>query len=579
MWRFGLRTRTAASYVLVTVAAVLIVEAILLTFMISSATGSDLAGRLQNQADKDAKVMSAVVTKMFARWPKTDQRTLLMTALKESSGDTGFGQPVDKSKQNVPVQPVKGTVIDAPVEVLIDTGGQIIMSTAPDSYPKGTRLMSDLPEGGQGGGGKGKTPVGFAGWWMSPILAPTAYGIPAGKGMRSTPLDTGEKTGVPTPSSENRKAQGPALTGSEQNRASGSRDDVVQNDPTQRSATQDRADPASRAPAVKGLQTMGYIYVQAPPDLQPTTSFAESAIPLLMPGGLVLLLVVPVGLVFGMLSTRRLISRITRLAEVTTAVAKGDFEPRVTVSGHDEVSRLEDGFNRMTEQLGAAVEGERLSARADARQAERSRIARELHDSISQDLFSLSLLAAGMRRAAPEQLRHEAETMERTAARTMREMQALLLELRPVALEDAGLVPALEELCRAYETRLGIEVRSSFDDVPLAPPAEHAVLRLTQEALGNAIKHGEPQSIDVRLTRTGKEVTIRIADDGRGFDPSCAGLSHGMGLKLMRERVDELGGRFCLASDPGGGTVVTATLPAAPPAPVAASRAVPVEAS
>ncbi|GGK82391.1 hypothetical protein Sme01_38190 [Sphaerisporangium melleum] len=253
------------------------------------------------------------------------------------------------------------------------------------------------------------------------------------------------------------------------------------------------SEPAFPTPGGKGLRTAGYIYVQAPVDLDRKGAAAPlsgSILPLLAPGGLVLALVVPVGVVFGMLSTRRLIGRITRLAGVTTAVARGDFGHRVPVSGSDEVGRLEDGFNRMTEQLGAAVEAKRRAARADARQAERSRIARELHDSISQDLFSLSLLAGGMRRAAPERLQREAKTMERTVARTMREMRALLLELRPVALEDAGLVPAIRKLCHAYQTRLGVAVRASLDEVPLSPAAEHAVLRLTQEALGNAIKHG-----------------------------------------------------------------------------------------
>ncbi|WP_248958742.1 HAMP domain-containing sensor histidine kinase [Sphaerisporangium perillae] len=525
MWRFGLRARTAASYVLVTAAAVLIVEAVLLGFVISSASGLDLFARLQNQAGKDAKIMSATATKLSMISPSLDQRTLLSVAMKSSSSETGFGGSAGTGAQEVPVTLVRGKTMDVPVEVLLDTDGQILTSTSIDSYPAGARLVDTLPWGGPGRGGEGTTPGGLASWWISPILVPAAGGLPATQKVPD---------GV-APTAGGRESAEPGAT-----KGSGKGD--------------------------KGLRTVGYIYLQAPADFPVMASFADSATPLLAPGALVLALVVPVGLVFGMLSTRRLTGRITRLAEVTTAVAGGDFAPRVTVSGRDEVSLLEDGFNRMTGQLGAAVEAIRLSARADARHTERSRIARELHDSISQDLFSLSLLAAGMRRAAPKELRREAETMERTAARTMREMQALLLELRPVALEDAGLVPAVEELCHAYETRLGITVRTSLEEVPLTPPAEHAVLRLTQEALGNAIKHAEPQSIDVRLSRTGQEVDVRIADDGRGFDPSCAPLSHGMGLGLMRERVEELGGRFSVTSEPGAGTVVSASLPIAPSA-------------
>ncbi|RCG25438.1 HAMP domain-containing protein [Sphaerisporangium album] len=524
MWRFGLRTRTAASYVLVTAAAVLIVEAVLLGFVISSASGSDLFSRLQNQAGKDAKVLSATASKIYARLPDTGQRDLLILAMKASRGLTGLTGAADDLQLSSPEQ--KGSAPS--VEVLADSQGRIVTSTAPESFHEDRLLVSEPPSEAEGRGGKGKTPTGMAAWWISPILAPTAYAPPS-PGNRLAPavdpLEPSKTPGVPTGGDPAAKGLGKGIG--------------------------------------KGLQIIGYIYVQAS-DTQAKTSFGDSVLPLLAPGALVLALVVPVGVVFGMLSTGPLIRRITRLAEMTTAVARGDFAHRVKVSGRDEVSRLEEGFNLMTGQLGAAVEAERLSARADARQSERSRIARELHDSISQDLFSLSLLAAGMRRAAPDALRREAEAMEKTAARTMRDMQALLLELRPVALEDAGLVPALEELCRAYETRLGIGVRTSLAEVSLTPQAEHAVLRLTQEALGNAVKHGEPEAIEVRLWQDGREVGIRVADDGRGFDPSCPPLSHGMGLRLMRERVEELGGLFSLVSEPGEGTVVTASLPAAP---------------
>jgi signal transduction histidine kinase len=286
--------------------------------------------------------------------------------------------------------------------------------------------------------------------------------------------------------------------------------------------------------------------------------------PVLVTGALVLALVVPVGVVFGLASTRRFIRRLRRLADMAAAVAGGDFGPRVPVSGGDEIGQLEDALNQMASQLSAAVEAERQRAGVGARQAERARIARELHDSISQDLFSLSLLAAGLRKALPagSGLRSEVDTLERTAARTMWEMRALLLELRPVALEDSGLVPALAGLCRAYETRLGITVAADLREVALDPAAEHAVLRVTQEALGNAVRHANPAEISVRLAQRNGTVLVEVRDDGRGFDPGAAKERHGMGLGLMRERVTELGGEFTLDTRPGGGTVIRVALPA-----------------
>jgi len=323
--------------------------------------------------------------------------------------------------------------------------------------------------------------------------------------------------------------------------------------------------PAGHYLPVKDLSSpggvIGGVYVQEP--VTPGVSFAQVR-PLLVTGGLVLVLVIPVGTIFGLLSPRRVIRRIGRLAEVTGAVAGGDFRPRVQVSGADEIGQLEDAFNRMAGRLSAAVDQERLRAGADARQAERARIARELHDSISQDLFSLSLLGAGLRKAlrGDPALRPEVEAMERTATRAMREMQALLLELRPVALEDAGLAPAIAELCQAYQARLGIKVTAELGEVSLDPAAEHAVLRVIQEALGNAARHGRPETICIGVGQSDGYVTVEVHDDGRGFDPGDIAERHGMGLTLMRERVTELGGDFRLDAAPGEGTAIAVRLPA-----------------
>jgi signal transduction histidine kinase len=270
-----------------------------------------------------------------------------------------------------------------------------------------------------------------------------------------------------------------------------------------------------------------------------------------------------VGGLFGLLSTRWLIRRIRRLAAGTSAMAAGDLRSRIPVSGNDEVGRLEHGFNLMAERLEAAVHVERDAAGSAARRAERTRIARELHDAISQDLFSASLLAGGLRKALPSEsgLRHQAESMERTLERTMREMRAMMLELRPVALEDAGLAAAVDELCRAYETRLGIRISADIGSPRLKPPVEHAVLRVVQEALGNAVRHGRPETIELSVIDGDGRVTVMVRDDGQGFDRHRVSERRGMGLELMRERVAELGGEVEVASTPEQGTTVRVLIP------------------
>jgi signal transduction histidine kinase len=260
---------------------------------------------------------------------------------------------------------------------------------------------------------------------------------------------------------------------------------------------------------------------------------------------------------------RWFIGRLRRLAATTVAVADGDYQQRVPVSGGDEVAQLEANLNRMAERLDAALATQRQLAEA----GERARIARELHDAISQDLFSLRLLAGGLRKALPagSPLRPQAETMEQTATGTMQEMQALLLELRPVALADAGLIPALEELCGAYRERLGVTIDADLEPVTLAPAVEHTVLRVVQAALANAVKHAQPDRIRLRLHHQDGQVTVTVADDGAGFEPSLATQRHGMGLGLMRERVAELGGTLQLESTPGQGTSVRVLLPGGRP--------------
>jgi len=314
------------------------------------------------------------------------------------------------------------------------------------------------------------------------------------------------------------------------------------------------------------------LYLEVPASAPGIGGFTVSPA-LIKPGLAVLAVAVPAGLAFGLLSTRRLTRRLKRLAALTLEVADGGFERRVPVSGHDEVSQLEENFNRMAGQLQASLDARRQLAEANARHQERARIARELHDSISQELFSLSVLAGGLRRALPpgSGVLTEVETMERTAGDTMREMQSLLLALRPVALDELGLASAIEGICHAYTERAGVQVRAELEPVELSPALEHAILRVTQEALANAVRHADADRITVRL-RAGEDlVVLEVTDNGSGFDVAARQeTAVGLGLGAMRDRVTEHGGRLSIDSAPGTGTQVRACFPLAPLAPLAA---------
>ena len=288
-----------------------------------------------------------------------------------------------------------------------------------------------------------------------------------------------------------------------------------------------------------------------------------------MPARSLLVLTLPVGAAFGLLTTRRLRRRLRDLAAASHAVATGDFSTRVTPLGEDEVGRLERNFNDMAARLGDAGRLELELASQNARLAERSRISRELHDSISQDLFSLAMLSGGLQRALPADspLQEVIASISETVATTIHEMRALVLDLHPNALTEKGLGTALEDLCESYRARLGLEVVAEFERVDLEPAADHAVLRVTQEAVGNAARHADARTITIALRPTDGGAELVVADDGRGFDPSVLSPSSGIGLRLMRERVAELGGNLEVDSAIGGGTRVRATFPVRVPVP------------
>lgn len=308
-----------------------------------------------------------------------------------------------------------------------------------------------------------------------------------------------------------------------------------------------------------------YLYVQAPQPsgfLNPIRAWTElrqlsDTGPLLAGSYALLIAIVPVGVLFGLLTTRRLVRRVRRLEQAAVAVADGDYTVTLPTSGRDEIGRLEANFTSMTGQLGSALAAERQRAGSDARAAERSRLAREMHDAISQHLFGLRMIAAGMRKADPDN--EQVQAIERITEEAMHDMQALLAELRPAGLDGAGLAPALRQVCAAYHDRLGVHVAAQLDDIAAPAPVAHALLRITQEACTNAVRHGNAHRLAVSLIRDDGHLELAVRDTGTGFDPT---VPHpGSGLTHMRERVSELGGTLDIDSAPGRGAALTVRIP------------------
>jgi PAS domain S-box-containing protein len=212
-----------------------------------------------------------------------------------------------------------------------------------------------------------------------------------------------------------------------------------------------------------------------------------------------------------------------------------------------------------------ALENARLYEQAQDRAAldERQRLARELHDSVSQALYGIALGARTARTLLDRDPAQAAEPLDYMLALTdtaMEEMRALILELRPESLEREGLASALRKLAEATQHRQRLIVQAHICNEPaIALEAKQAFYRIAQEALHNIIKHANATTIDLTLETAPDAVTLTVADDGAGFDPDASFPGH-LGLRSMRERMARLGGDLTITSAPGQGATIRATL-------------------
>lgn len=216
-------------------------------------------------------------------------------------------------------------------------------------------------------------------------------------------------------------------------------------------------------------------------------------------------------------------------------------------------------FQSIADQLGVAVENARLFAKSEqaAVAAERNRLARDLHDAVTQTLFSSSIIAEVLPKIwerNPDEGRRRLEELRQLTRGALSEMRTLLVELRPAALADTDLGDLLEHQVNAFIARTRLQV--GFErNVTHNPPVEikEAFYRIAQEAFNNVARHAEAAQVQVWLDGGPGEVALTIQDDGVGFDAQT--LEHeGLGLGIMRERARSIGARLEMASQPGSGT-------------------------
>ena len=229
-------------------------------------------------------------------------------------------------------------------------------------------------------------------------------------------------------------------------------------------------------------------------------------------------------------------------------------------AGTTDVHRLVAAFNRMLERL----EGERRRSGElvlSAQEAERKRVARDLHDEVNQALTALLLRLEAAAQHAPEELRAEIDETKQLANQAMMELLDLARQLRPTTLDDHGLAAALATQVRDYDrsgpARATLELDQDLKDLP--QDVEVVIYRVAQEALTNATRHSKAEHIDVSLGRIDSKVVLQVWDDGTGF--AFADETKGLGLSGMRERALLVDGSLVVDSSPGKGTTVRLEVP------------------
>jgi signal transduction histidine kinase len=289
-----------------------------------------------------------------------------------------------------------------------------------------------------------------------------------------------------------------------------------------------------------------------------------------------------------------LASRFTRPVQqvqaTALAIARGDYEKRVpqVAQPHDEIEQLAVAFNQMAEalqqQMVALMNAQReieqkarelqqlLDRNVSAQEAERQRIAQDLHDGITQMLVgslyemqaAKQALLATKGELPPQQAEVAARKLNealRLVSDTVSEMRRVIFDLHPTILDELGLVPALKRLTENMQSD-ALRCAWQVEGEPLRLPAAHelALYRIAQEALNNVRKHAEARETCLTLTFAAERSTLSVSDDGKGFQPRETTAQH-LGLMSMRERAQSVGGTFTLESHAGQGTTIVVKVP------------------
>jgi NarL family two-component system sensor histidine kinase LiaS len=220
-------------------------------------------------------------------------------------------------------------------------------------------------------------------------------------------------------------------------------------------------------------------------------------------------------------------------------------------------------LSRDVQQLSANPQQIGNETKEEILEQERHRIARELHDSVSQQLFAAMMMLSAVNERAedfPEKIQKQMRLIERIINDSQSEMRALLLHLRPTKLEGKSLKKGIEQLLVELKSKVQINIKWEIDDVHTMSGIEDHLFRIVQELLSNTLRHAKASQLEVYLKQTLQEISLRVYDDGVGFDTSIE-KSGSYGLMNIKERVQGMGGGCKIISFPKKGTVIEIRIP------------------
>jgi two-component system sensor histidine kinase UhpB len=241
--------------------------------------------------------------------------------------------------------------------------------------------------------------------------------------------------------------------------------------------------------------------------------------------------------------------------------------PMPMVAGDGAIAPLVQAFNTMQDRL-RSERAQRNAHMLAAQEAERRRIAQELHDEVGQTLTAVLLELKGVADRLPEPARRDLREVQETTRVSLDEIRRIARRLRPGLLEERGLSSAVNALVQEVSPRAGLTVRALVDpNLPdLSHDAELVIYRVAQESLTNTVRHAGASNVVLSLRCTRQGVMLRVSDDGVGLADSLEGA----GIRGMRERALLIGAEFSMRSNPDGGTEVRLDVPF--PAPLVVAR-------